>query len=389
MLSCKPSLQLGAALLLASATLVRAQSASSVDASTVADGVFRASSMQGLQEAYLPIFSPSSHAANLITLQNGDTLCFWFSGTKEGASGVSIVMSRLPKGARQWQKTVLVHREDGRSYQNPVIFQDRKGELWLFHASQAANQGETNAHVLLLKSIDNGQTWTGPKILFPFPGSFTRQPLVVTDTGKWLLPIFYVPPGDPLKTNYSAVEVSDDEGGSWHECVVPKTTTGLVQPNIIQLAHDSFIMFMRSRHADWIYQSTSTDGCHWTDPAPTPLPNNNASIQAVRLKDGALAITFDNTNAAVIDGPAPRSPLSIALSVNGGKSWRWTRDLEVAPKTFKQANAEFSYPTIIQEPGGTVMVAYTYNRETIKIIELDESWIKQGSTIGKFQPSGK
>jgi predicted neuraminidase len=36
--------------------------------------------------AYLDQLYPSAHAANLLLLDNGDVLCFWFSGTLEGAS---------------------------------------------------------------------------------------------------------------------------------------------------------------------------------------------------------------------------------------------------------------------------------------------------------------
>jgi hypothetical protein len=48
------------------------------------DGIFRASRVKGVEEAYLKKLFRSSHAANLVKLKNGDLLCFWFSGTREG-----------------------------------------------------------------------------------------------------------------------------------------------------------------------------------------------------------------------------------------------------------------------------------------------------------------
>ena len=47
----------------------------------------------GLKVAMLPALYASSHASNLVLLANGDLICFWFSGTWEGDSGVGIVMS--------------------------------------------------------------------------------------------------------------------------------------------------------------------------------------------------------------------------------------------------------------------------------------------------------
>jgi hypothetical protein len=52
----------------------------SADRATPFDGKFRESDQKGLEEAYIPPIYPSSHAANLLVLKNGNLLCFWFSG---------------------------------------------------------------------------------------------------------------------------------------------------------------------------------------------------------------------------------------------------------------------------------------------------------------------
>src|SRR5579862_4229230 len=76
------------------------------------DGIMR-DDPSGLRVAYLlPIF-PSSHAANLLALSNGDLLCFWFSGSWEGQSGVSIVMSRLAKGTTHWTTPAVIDQRSG------------------------------------------------------------------------------------------------------------------------------------------------------------------------------------------------------------------------------------------------------------------------------------
>ena len=79
----------GAIAILLAARVSIAASASSSDSETVyqlADGVVRPSRFPGAQEAYLPIDEASNHAANLLSLPNGDLLCFWFAGTWEGKS---------------------------------------------------------------------------------------------------------------------------------------------------------------------------------------------------------------------------------------------------------------------------------------------------------------
>ena len=129
-------------------------------AAQVTDATFHASADPGLETAILPTLYPSSHAANLLVLRNGDVLCFWFSGTWEGESGVGIVVSRLPKGSQTWQTPILIDREDGKSFQNPVPFEDSHGRIWLFHTSQSAGKGQADAQVLKVWSDDGGHTWS-------------------------------------------------------------------------------------------------------------------------------------------------------------------------------------------------------------------------------------
>jgi predicted neuraminidase len=364
-----------------------------------ADATLHASADPGLETALLPTLYPSSHAANLLVLRNGDVLCFWFSGTWEGESGVGIVVSRLPKGSQTWETPILIDREDGKSYQNPVPFEDSHGRIWLFHTSQSAGKGQADAQVLKAWSDDGGRTWSKPEVLFAKPGSFTRHPPVVMDDGAWLLPMYYTPSAGITKgatSNYSVVEISKDQGKNWHECRIPDSN-GVVQPTVIKLDTKSYIAFFRSRYADWIYQSTSSDGCEWTAPAPTELPNNNSSIQAARLTDGHLVIAFNNSS-----GPSgerkpqtgPRVPLSVALSKDNGKTWTSVRDLETGDlnssgsKHFPDHTGrdEFSYPSILQLPDGKILVAYTYRREAIKAALFSEQWLDANTTTGKFKP---
>jgi hypothetical protein len=112
----------------------------------LADGKIRSSSIAGLSAAYLPILFPSSHSSNLLALRNGDLLCAWYSGRWEGVD-VAIVMSRLPKGSKQWTRPVVVAGKTGSALENPVIFEPPTGPVWLFYTSQAANEGQSVSQV--------------------------------------------------------------------------------------------------------------------------------------------------------------------------------------------------------------------------------------------------
>lgn len=356
-----------------------------------ADGIVRQSSVKGVREAHLPIIGARSHAANLLSLPNGDLLCFFFTGPEEGSSGVSIAMSRLNRGSNRWSRPIVLSHHPGWSDQNPVPFRAPNGVLWLFHTSQRANQGQTTAIVYELTSTDDGYTWIHPKLLFSKPGTFIRQRLLVFQ-GKWLFPT-YLSASPDITTNaqhdVSIVKISADEGKTWTNCPVP-ASGGLVQMNIVKLTQNRLIAFFRSRYADWIYKSASDDGCHWSAPVPTQLPNNNASMQAIRLRDGHLVLAFNNaqaTNTRSTPRVAARNVLSVALSTDGGKTWPCVRDVEndtEIPGDQDNRNSEYSYPSAAQALDGSIQMAFTFNRLTIKYVSFAEDWIKNGGTKGLF-----
>ena len=81
-----------------------------------------------------------------------------------------------------------------------------------------------------------------------------------------------------------------------------------VHPSVVGLGEGHLKVFFRDRRMENIYVADSWDnGLTWSRPRRTKLPNNNASIQANKLKKSAfnasiatsgqgLVIVFDNTN---------------------------------------------------------------------------------------------
>lgn len=384
----------GAFAVLLAAPFAVAASPSNNDSETVyqlADGIVRPSSFPGAKEAYLPIVAPMSHAVNLLALPNGDLLGVWYTGTGERDRNVSIALSRLDHNSRRWSQPIIVAHRDNWADQNPVLFRAPDGRILLFYNSQNHGSSEASAIVNELISDDQGHTWSGPTTLVTHLGIYLRQPIVIFHN-EWLFPVYQERSGGVSSSSAgkdsSLVDVSKDSGRTWSAFDVPESG-GLVQMSIVSPAHDGQLLaFFRSRYADWIYETRSTDGSHWEVPVRTSLPNNNSSIQAVRLKDGHIVIVFNNAQAET-DRSHPaegsRKVLSIALSADNGKTWPWVRDLQAGnepPSYCLCEDSAYSYPSVTQSSNGKIQVAFTFRRETIKFMTFDEDWIKQGSTLG-------
>lgn len=368
-------------------------------------------------EAYLPAATVQTHAANLVALDNGDLLCAWFGGTQEGVPDISIYMSRLTAGEQTWSDPVCLSGDASRSEQNPVFFNAPDGKLWLMYTAQLS--GHQNTAVVRRRiSADNGHSWGPIETLFDQPGTFVRQPIVVAPDGAWLCPVFLcrVKPGERWSGNddVSAVMRSTDGGLNWQEYPVPGSV-GCVHMNIHVLQDGSLVALFRSRWADHIYLSRSADGMQWSEPQPLDLPNNNSSIQFTVLANGHLCLVFNNSSSAqsterraslyddIEDSEdsgelvnqsasshgtafwgAPRAPMTLAISTDGGRSWPYRRNLEVGDgycmtnNSTDKRNREFSYPSVVQSADGRLHVAYTYFRQRIKYVSVAEEWVLAG-----------
>ncbi|GAB2964619.1 exo-alpha-sialidase [Streptomyces pseudoechinosporeus] len=352
------------------------------------DGVIRPAGPHdpARHEALLPTLHPGdSHAANLLELDDGDLLCTWFNGPDEGDRETNVVFSRLSSGAERWSAPELLAQDPDRAEQNPVLAQDGKGKVWLFHPSNTPHNQKT-ARLVVRTSADRGRTWDVPRTLIEGPGLFVRNPPLLLDDGCWLLPAYWC----RAQGEHSIVLISEDGGESWQERDLPDSDH-LVQMTAVQRTDGSLFALFRSRAADRIHASESYDlGRTWTPLARTELPNNNSAVQLTRLADGTLVLVYNDASLErdqyrwVGEGAgrrkkALRTPLTLALSEDGGRTWPYHRDVQQADAEYQENELGYSYPSVLQTRDGRLHVAYSFLRKTIKHVRIDSAdWIREG-----------
>lgn len=181
---------------------------------------------------------------------------------------------------------------------------------------------------------------------------------------------------------------------------------------IQRLKNGSYLALFRSRWADNIYMSTSSNAIDWTDPQPTELPNPNSGICFDVLPSGRLLAVYNHSSKAEASARreglyddiaeqsdtrknqhskhggkeafwgAPRAPLCLAWSDDQGKTWKH-RILEegdgycMTNNSQDKKNRELSYPSMVVSDAA-VHISFTYWRQRIKFvqfrIEMIESW---------------
>lgn len=350
----------------------------------------------------------TAHAPTLIETKDGGLLCAWFAGSFEGSGDISIVISKLNPETQIWSEAVTVSKGDGRSEQNPAFFRHTDGKIWLIYTSQLSRQeGKDNMQftsiIMVQKSDDEGQTWGEPEALFSNEGTFSRQAIQVLSNGRWIFSTWLCEDSpDGLTNDPTEFQISDDAGETWKAVRMPDSN-GRVHANIVEVEEGHLLAFMRSRFADYVYISESRDfGDSWSVPRATVLPNNNASISAIRLQSGEVALAY-NANSAFgaefgkVAWPGLRNPVVVSLTEDFGKTWPIGRVFESAEGYIgsenKSNNSQYEYPTLYQDSKGVLHLVYAYkNRLCVKYVsfKVEDLFGAKRETRAVYNPtSGK
>lgn len=366
----------------------------------------------GRFEAFLPSPMVQNHAAFIERLDDGSLACLWFGGTLEGKSDISIYASTLTPGAQSWSAYSQLSNDPERSEQNPVLWKNGHGTWQLLHTAQpSGNQDECLLRAREVGFANGTLTGAEPRVIGLPLGCFIRGRFVRRKDGAWMMPIFRCVsrPGQRWNGSHdtAAVGVSHDEGATWELHEVPGSI-GSVHMTIVPLDGDHMVAFYRRRQSDFVHRSESLDGgITWSAPEPTDVPNNNSSINVIRLSDGRLAMVCNPTSAATSDARrvslydeieegddrpdasggcnpiwgVPRAPLILAISTDTGRTWPLRRIIDnssgacLSNNSEDGRNQELSYPYLLEGEGGALHVAYTYFRRAIKYVRLPAGWI--------------
>ncbi len=338
----------------------------------------------------LPGTQRYAHASTLVQLKDGGVLVAWFAGRYEGAPDVKIYSARLHDG--KWSAPVVLARADGVACWNPVLFHTRDGRLWLYYKYGAHPSTWKGARKW---SGDEGRTWSSVEDLPDgVLGPIKDKPLVLPDgtivsgssveNGKWNAWIERSADNGRTWTKFGpiAVPASEDIPGAaalaaarekpgppvdgvYTKIYPPsKTTVGIIQPSVVWMGGRRLRFFARSRtRAARIAVADSwDDGKTWTQAHFIDLPNPNSGIDAVRLRDGRIVLAFN-------DSYNKRTPLNLAVSRDGAH-FRIFKTLDSGP-------GQYSYPAIVQDRNGDLLVTWSWRRESIDFERISLSEVPE------------
>lgn len=322
------------------------------------------------------------HASTIYRKKNGEILTAWFGGSKEGADDVGIYFSRKRESGDFQAAEKIAGGEE--PHWNPVLFSEDDRKILLFYKKgRLISKWRTYIRI----SMDGGETFGEERELVPGEtggrGPVRNKPLwlsngrilcpasvegdvwkaftdISEDGGKTFVRSNWV---EILETEISERTTLKYESKSHHESDIPVSDQsfhgrGVIQPTLWADDENHIHMLLRSTEGK-IYRSDSADGgYHWSPAVPTDIPNNNSGIDITKLSDGRLILVHN----PVGKNWGARSPLSISVSEDNGKTFERLYDLEKGP-------GEFSYPAIVSQQN-EIYVTYTYDRKNIAFCHI-------------------
>jgi predicted neuraminidase len=321
-----------------------------------------------------PSPTPSVHAASATALPNGELLSVWYGGTREGAKDVAIYKARFDQRARTWSTPEMitdpkqVQNELGRYIRkigNPTVFSDSSGKVWLFFVTVSLG-GWSTSMINYKTSEDGGQSWSEARRLVSSP-FLNISTLVRGEPFEWADGTIGLPVYHELVGKFGELIRLDPEGRVVEKIRLSSGRHSL-QPVIVSLDEENGLGFLRNcGHSSGaiLAQRTTDAGDQWTPLEPINLPNPNAAVAALRLRDRSILLAYNHASNN-------RRNLWLALSRDAGQSWRPIHALE----EMDLPDAEFSYPSMVESSDGAVHMLYTWNRTHIKHVTFNESWVK-------------
>ncbi|CAN5457399.1 exo-alpha-sialidase [soil metagenome] len=300
---------------------------------------------------------PYKHPAAITELANGDLLLAYYGGSGEYSADSQDYLARLPKGSTKWTAPVPVRPRPKEPEGNPALWQAPDGVVWLF---TVVRPGETwsSSRIVARTSTDNGQTWTEPTYLTKEAGTMVRGKPILLSDGDYLLPIYCETGNDPERVGADTRSFFlryNPATKKWTESSRISSRLGNLQPAVAELNKNDLIAFCRRgggyepRKDGFIVRSESHDGGkNWSEGVDTEFPNPNAAVDVVGLRNGHLILVFN-------DSHDHRTPLTVALSTDGGKTFKHRRKIA-------EGNKDFAYPYAIQTKDDKIHVIYTTDR---------------------------
>ena len=199
-------------------------------------------------------------------------------------------------------------------------------------------------------SVDDGATWdvTARVDTRPYAYGYSPRPVTELPDGTLLLALGSAPVDARALPTTVFVVRSTDRGRTWGApatAIAAASDRWVNEPATLALPDGRVLLMAREASHYLVYTESADGGVTWMPAQRTGIRGYPAHL--LRLHDGRILCVYGHRR--------PPFGVRACLSEDGGRTWAYGDEL-VIRDDLKNGNS--GYPTAVQEPDGSVFVAY-------------------------------
>lgn len=285
--------------------------------------------------------NPRNSEGDFITLKDGRILFVYsrYTGKSSSDHAPAYLAGRYSSdGGKTWtdKDELIVEREGDMNVMSVSLLRLKNGKIALVYIKK---NSETDCIPLLRISSDEARTWSEPiPCITDKKGYFVlnNNRVIQLKNGRLLLAVarHRTPETKWQGKGKLFSYYSDDNGTTWKPgAEVPDTTDIITQePGLVELKDGRVMMFIRASGGVQQLSYSNDKGETWShiEASTIKSPISPASIARIPSTGDLLLVwnNNDGTNPVIKD---KRTPLTVAVSKDEGKTWQHSKDIETDP----------------------------------------------------------
>jgi sialidase-1 len=291
--------------------------------------------------------NPRNSEGDFVRLKDGRWLFVYThftGGAGDHAKAFLAARESLDDG-RTWspRDRIVVTNEGGMNVMSVSLLRLASGEIALFYLRKNSSQ---DCRPMLRLSPDEGATWSAPKECITDEIGYyvlNNNRVIQLKSGRLVMPTArheFI--GGKLQPGKIMVYLSDDQGQTWRRGrgILEKDEKGnrvnLMEPGVVEASPHRILMLIRTKLGCQYWSESKDDGETWTVPQPSVLlsPESPATITKIPATGDLLVVWNDQEGRSESyrrAQPPKRTPLTAAISRDGGATWEPRKLLEDEP----------------------------------------------------------
>lgn len=286
--------------------------------------------------------NPRNSEGDFITLKDGRILFIYshYTGKSSDDHAPAYLAGRYSKdGGKTWttEDQLIVQQEGNMNVMSVSLLRLQNGKIALFYLKK---NSETDCIPLMRISSDEAKTWSEPTpCITDRSGYFVlnNNRVIQLKNGRLLMAVAMHRSKDGKWQNKATLYsyFSDDNGLTWKSgTAVPNAQDVLTQePGVVELKDGRIMMFIRT-DGGFQYLSYSGDkGETWSQIVASTIHSPVSPASIARIPSTGDLLLVWNNNKVREEGwhGGKRTPLTVAVSKDEGKTWEHIRDIETDP----------------------------------------------------------